>query len=32
MIRLAIILTIGALAIGAVRLDRSLNRAFLGWL
>lgn len=32
MMRLALILTIGALAIGAGRLNRSLNRAFSGWL
>lgn len=32
MIRLALILSCAALAIGAVRLDRSLHRAFSGWL
>ena len=32
MTRLALILTLGALAIGAVRLNRSLSRAFSGWL
>jgi len=30
--RLALILTVGALAIGAVRLKRELDRAFSGWL
>lgn len=32
MIRLALVLTISALAIGAVRLEHDLRKAFAGWL